>query len=150
MTGHPNFKESQLSYLPQPALERIAKMDIFDTSCAGHQLLEHIANKWAILIVYALTQGLKRYSDLKQQIVGVSPKMLIQNLRNLERCGLIVRTIYPTVPPRVEYSLSPLGSSLVEPLAILGEWAYRHIQDVKNANEQYDSKPESNDYWKPK
>ncbi|MUG99639.1 transcriptional regulator [Scytonema sp. UIC 10036] len=112
-------------------------------------MLEHIANKWTVLIVYALTQGKKRYSELKQQIVGISPKMLIQNLRNLERYGLIEREIYPTVPPRVEYSLTPLGKSLVEPLAVLGEWAYRHILDVKAAMEQYDNSPKD-DYWEPK
>ncbi|NJK37138.1 MAG: helix-turn-helix transcriptional regulator [Oscillatoriales cyanobacterium RM2_1_1] len=145
-----DFKSSQLSYLPQPALERIAKMDLFDTNCAGHQVLEHIANKWTILIVYALTQGKKRYNELKQQIIGVSPKMLIQNLRNLERCGLIEREVYPTVPPRVEYSLTPLGASLIEPLAALGEWAYRHIADVKTASDYYDKNPDSDDYWKPK
>lgn len=141
---------SQLSYPPQPALDRIAKMNLFDTNCAGHQILEHIANKWTVLIVYALTQGKKRYSELKQQIVGVSPKMLIQNLRSLERYGLIEREIYPTVPPRVEYSLTPLGTSLVEPLAILGEWAYQHISEVKTATEDYDNNPVSNDYWEPK
>jgi DNA-binding HxlR family transcriptional regulator len=141
---------SQLSYPPQPALDRIAKMDLFDTNCAGHQILEHIANKWTILIVYALTQGKKRYSELKQQIVGVSPKMLIQNLRRLERYGLIEREIYPTVPPRVEYSLTPLGTSLVEPLAILGEWAYQHISDVKIATEDYENNSTHNNYWEPK
>lgn len=146
-----------LNYLPQPALaraspsrrHRIAGMNLFDTNCAGHQLLEHIANKWTVLIVYALTQGKKRYSELKQQIVGVSPKMLIQNLGNLERCGLIEREIYPTVPPRVKYSLTPLGASLVEPLAVLGEWAYRHIPDVKAAMAQYDNSRQD-DYWEPK
>ena len=141
---------SQLSYPPQPALERIAKMNLFDTNCAGHQILEHIANKWTILIVYALTQGKKRYSELKQQIVGVSPKMLIQNLRSLERYGLIEREVYPTVPPRVEYSLTPLGDSLVEPLAILGEWAYQHISEVKTATEEYDNNPDPNGYWESK
>jgi DNA-binding HxlR family transcriptional regulator len=141
---------SQLSYPPQPALERIAKMNLFDTNCAGHQILEHVANKWTVLIVYALTQGKKRYSELKQQIVGVSPKMLIQNLRSLERYGLIGREVYPTVPPRVEYSLTPLGTSLVEPLAILGEWAYQHISEVKTATEDYDNNPDPNDYWEPK
>ncbi len=141
---------SQLSYPPQPALERIAKMNLFDTNCAGHQILEHVANKWTVLIVYALTQGKKRYSELKQQIVGVSPKMLIQNLRSLERYGLIKREVYPTVPPRVEYFLTPLGASLVEPLAILGEWAYQHIAEVKTATEDYDNNPNPNDYWEPK
>lgn len=140
----------QLKYLPQPALDRIAQMEVFDTDCAGHQVLEHIANKWTILIVYALTQGKKRYSDLKQQIAGVSPKMLIQNLKNLERCGVVARFVYPTVPPRVEYSLTPLGESLIEPLAILGEWAHKHIQDVKDSIDRYDNDSESCDYWQPK
>lgn len=145
-----DFNDSQLSYLPQPALERIAKMNLFDTSCAGHQVLEHVANKWTILIVYALTQGKKRYSELKRQIVGVSPKMLIQNLRSLERYGLIEREVYPSVPPRVEYSLTSLGTSLVEPLAILGEWAYQHISEVKTATENYENNPDPNNYWKSK
>ena len=142
--------DSLFSYQPQPALERVAKMDLFDTNCAAHQMLEHIANKWTILIVYALTQGKKRYSELKQQIVGVSPKMLIQTLRNLERRGLIQREVYPTIPPRVEYSLTPLGLTLVEPLAIIGEWAYQHISDVKTATDNYDNNPDTNSYWKPK
>jgi DNA-binding HxlR family transcriptional regulator len=150
MVLNPDSDNSQLSYLAQPALERIAQMNIFDTSCAGHQMLEHIANKWTVLIIYALTQGKKRYSELKQQIVGISPKMLIQNLRNLERCGLIEREVYPTVPPRVEYSLTELGETLVEPLAILGEWAYRHIQDVKIARQDYENNTNTDSYWSPK
>lgn len=137
-------------YCPQPTLERVATMNIFDTNCEAHQILEHIANKWTILIVFALTQGTKRYNELKQQIIGVSPKMLIQNLRNLERCGLIERKIYPTVPPKVEYSLTPLGKSLVEPLAVMGEWAYQHIQEVKVSIEDYNDNLNSENYWKPK
>ena len=139
-----------LNYPPQPALDRIANMGVFDTSCEGHQILAKIATKWTVLIIYALTQGKKRYSDLKQQIVGISPKMLVQNLRNLERSGLIKRDIFPSVPPRVDYSLTSLGESLAEPLAILGEWAYQHIPDVNAAIEEYDSKPEAEDFWTPK
>ncbi len=142
--------EAGLNYHPQPALDRIANMGVFETSCEGHQLLEKIANKWTILLIYALTQGKKRYSDLKQQIVGISPKMLVQNLRSLERSGLIKREVYPTVPPRVDYSLTPLGESLAEPLAILGEWAYRHISDVNAAIKEYDNKIESESFWEPK
>lgn len=145
-----NTDESKIGYPPQPALDRIAKMGIFDTQCEGHQILEKIANKWTILIIYALTQEKKRYSDLKQQIVGISPKMLIQNLRNLERTGLVKRYVYPTVPPRVDYSLTPLGESLAEPLAALGEWAYQHISDVNAAIEQYDNSPKLDDFWQPK
>ena len=142
--------ESQLSYLPQPALDRIANQGVFNTQCEGHQILDKIANKWTILIIYALTQDRKRYSDLKQQIVGISPKMLVQNLRNLERNGLVKREVYPTIPPRVDYSLTPLGESLAEPLAILGEWAYQHISDVNAAISQYDNRPQPENFWQPK
>ena len=142
--------ESQLSYPPQPALDRIANRGVFDTQCEGHQILDKIANKWTILIIYALTQDRKRYSDLKQQIVGISPKMLVQNLRNLERNGLVKREVYPTIPPRVDYSLTPLGESLAEPLAVLGEWAYQHISDVNAAIAQYDNRLQSENFWQPK
>jgi DNA-binding HxlR family transcriptional regulator len=127
-----------MNYSPQLALDRIAQMPVFEETCAGHQVFEHIANKWTILIMYALTQGKKRYSDLKRQICGVSPKMLIQTLRSLERCGLIERHVYPIVPPKVEYQLTNLGMSLVEPLATLGEWAYQHLDDIKTATKVYD------------
>ena len=150
MNSNLNTDESKISYPPQPALDRIANMGIFNTQCEGHQILEKIANKWTILIIYALTQGKKRYSDLKQQIVGISPKMLVQNLRNLERTGLVKRYVYPTVPPRVDYSLTSLGESLAEPLAVLGEWAYQHISDVNASIEQYDNTPKPEDFWQPK
>ena len=146
----PNSNEAELNYLPQPALDRIAERGIFDTQCEGHQILDKIANKWTILIIYALTQGKKRYSELKQQIKGISSKMLVQNLRNLERNGLINREVYPTVPPQVDYSLTALGESLAEPLAVLGEWAYRHIGDVHASVEQYDNRPQSESFWQPK
>ncbi|MBD1918333.1 MULTISPECIES: helix-turn-helix domain-containing protein [Cyanophyceae] len=150
MVLNPKIPEPELSYLPQPALDRIANMGIFDTQCEGHQLLEKIANKWTILLIYALIQGKKRYSDIKQQVVGISPKMLVQNLRSLERLGLIRREVYPTVPPRVDYSLTQLGESLSEPLAVLGEWAYQHISDIDAATKKYDSKPDAEDFWQPK
>ena len=125
-------------YDAQPALNRIAQMELFEPTCAGHQVFEYVANKWMILIIYALTQGKKRYSDLQRQICGISPKMLIQTLRSLERCGLIERHVYPVVPPKVEYQLTELGASLVEPLAVLGEWAYQHLENVKAAMATYD------------
>ena len=125
-------------YDAQPALNRIAQMELFESTCAGHQVFEYVANKWMILIIYALTQGKKRYSNLQRQICGISPKMLIQTLRSLERCGLIERHVYPVVPPKVEYQLTELGASLVEPLAVLGEWAYQHLENVKAAMATYD------------
>ncbi|MDJ0601972.1 MAG: helix-turn-helix domain-containing protein [Crocosphaera sp.] len=153
MTNQPSSSNDQPhhTYSPKPALDRIANMGIFNTQCEGHQILEKIANKWTILIIYALTQQeKKRYSELKQQIVGISPKMLIQNLRHLERTGLVKRFVYPVVPPKVDYSLTPLGQSLAQPLAVLGEWAYQHISDVNASIEKYDSCSNNEDFWQPK
>ena len=76
--------------------------------------------------------------------------MLIQNLRNLERTGLVERYVYPVVPPKVNYFLTPLGKSLVEPLAVLGEWAYQHISDVNASIELYDSEIQTDNFWQPK
>jgi DNA-binding HxlR family transcriptional regulator len=116
------------------AIERaracLAQKREFSPSCAVPQVLEHIGSKWAILIIYALSQGTKRYSELQKQIEGVSPKMLIQNLRKLEKCGLVRRVVYPVVPPQVDYSLTPLGETLVDPLAVLCEWAENHVHEL--------------------
>ncbi|MBD2104107.1 helix-turn-helix domain-containing protein [Leptolyngbya sp. FACHB-261] len=109
----------------------LAEAQVFDTTCAAPQALEHIASKWVILIIYALSQGTKRYSQLQQQIKGVSPKMLIQNLRKLEACGLVHRVVHPVVPPQVDYSLTPLGQTLVDPLTVLCEWAINHVHELK-------------------
>ncbi len=117
--------------MTQQARAYLAETKVFDTTCAAPQVLEQIASKWAILIIYALSQGTKRYSQLQQQIKGVSPKMLIQNLRKLEACGLVQRVVHPVVPPQVDYSLTPLGETLVDPLAVLCEWAINHVHELK-------------------
>lgn len=137
----PNY--SEMSCEAQSALARIARVEVFDETCEGYQALQRIANRWAVLIIYALTQDTKRYSELKKQVEGISSKMLIQNLRSLEQCGLVHREVYPVVPPQVEYSLTPLGQSLVEPLAILCEWAYQHMQEVNAIYSQHKNKSNS-------
>ncbi|MDF5708931.1 MAG: helix-turn-helix domain-containing protein [Nostoc sp. S4] len=120
-------------YGTQVAREYIANIEVFDTTCAAPQVLEHIASKWVVLIIYVLSQGTKRYSQLQQQIKGISPKMLIQNLRKLEACGLVQRVVHPVMPPQVDYSLTPLGETLVDPLAVLCEWAVEHVHELKPA-----------------
>jgi DNA-binding HxlR family transcriptional regulator len=111
----------------------LAQKQAFSPACAVPQVLEHIGSKWAILILYALSQGTKRYSQLQKQIEGVSPKMLIQNLRKLEACGLVQRVVYPVVPPQVDYLLTPLGETLIDPLAVLCEWAENHVHELNHA-----------------
>ncbi len=96
-------------------------------------MLDHIAGKWTVLIVDALADGTLRYTDLRARIEGISQKMLTQTLRALEHDGFVERTAYPTIPPRVEYTLTELGHSLREPIAALREWIEAHIDDVEAA-----------------
>jgi DNA-binding HxlR family transcriptional regulator len=108
------------------ALCHIQRIDVFDQNCASHQAVARLADKWTLLLIYALAQGTKRYSELQRQIHGISPKMLTQTLRSLEEHGYIEREIFPEIPPRVEYSLTELGVSFVQPMAVLFEWAQEH------------------------
>jgi DNA-binding HxlR family transcriptional regulator len=114
----------------QQAKAALAQKKGFSSTCSVPQVLDTIGSKWAILIVYALFQGTKRYSQLQQLIEGISPKMLIQNLRKLEACGLVNRVVYPVVPPQVDYSLTPLGETLIEPLAMLYVWSESHVCEL--------------------
>ena len=114
------------------------KSSVFDATCPAQQALETIANKWTAIVVYALSKGgPKRYSDLQREIGGVSQKMLTQTLRNLERDGLVQRKVYPVVPPKVEYSLTPLGQTLTEPLGAICNWAEQHLHEVQLARARY-------------
>jgi DNA-binding HxlR family transcriptional regulator len=106
---------------------------VLDQTADVRQILDLIADKWTALIVLALSRGTHRYSELHRTIGGVSQKMLTQTLRNLESSGLIHRKIYPTVPPMVEYSLTPLGETLVKPLKTLCDWATAHFHEVEIA-----------------
>lgn len=114
----------------QQAKASLAQKKGFSPTCSVPKVLDLIGSKWAILIVYALFQGTKRYSQLQQLIEGISPKMLIQNLRKLEACGLVLRVVYPVVPPQVDYSLTPLGETLVDPLAMLYIWSEEHVHEL--------------------
>lgn len=112
--------------------------NVLDENCPSRQVLELIADKWTAIIIYRLAQGIKRYSDLQREIKGISQKMLTQTLRRLERDGIVERKVYPVVPPRVEYSLTPLGETLTEPLCKLCEWAETHLGEVEAARTRYD------------
>ena len=98
--------------------------------CPARQLLDTISSKWVSLVLTALTDGPRRYSDLSRIIAGVSQKMLTQTLRVLERDGMVSRTITPAVPVRVEYQLTPLGHSLLPVMRAVKEWAEVHMDDV--------------------
>jgi DNA-binding HxlR family transcriptional regulator len=111
---------------------------VLDQTSDVRQILDLIADKWTALVILALSRGTHRYSELHRTIGGVSQKMLTQTLRSLEASGLIDRKVYPTVPPMVEYSLTPLGETLVKPLKTLCDWASEHMDEVEKAREKQD------------
>ncbi|OIJ91341.1 transcriptional regulator [Streptomyces sp. MUSC 14] len=116
-----------------------ADYDAFLRDCPTNQLLGRLSDKWVSLVVAALAPGPMRYSDLGRKIAGVSPKMLTQTLRTLERDGIVSRTVTPSVPVRVDYALTPLGSSLAGLLTAVKAWAETHFDDVRAARETYDT-----------
>ncbi|MGW0769719.1 winged helix-turn-helix transcriptional regulator [Streptomyces sp. NPDC002676] len=113
--------------------------DAFLRACPTNQLLGRLSDKWVSLVVAALAPAPRRYSDLSRKIAGVSPKMLTQTLRTLERDGIITRTVTPSVPVRVDYALTPLGSSLAALLSAVKNWAETHFEEVRSARERYDT-----------
>lgn len=104
-----------------------------DGGAEVHAVLDRVANRWTALVVEALAGGTKRYSEVRRELGGVSHKMLAQTLRGLERDGIVARTVYPVVPPKVEYSLTPLGETLVGPLAAICCWAREHRAEIEAA-----------------
>jgi len=110
-----------------------AKACVMNSDCASREALDRIADKWTALIIRVLADGTKRHNELRRAIDGVSQKMLTQTLRSLENDGLVTRKVYPVVPPMVEYSLTPLGRSLTEPLEAICLWAEKHLPELQAA-----------------
>jgi DNA-binding HxlR family transcriptional regulator len=100
-------------------------------------ILDQICNKWTLLVVATLDQGTVRFTDLHHQIPGISQRMLTLTLRNLERDGLVVRTVYAEVPPRVEYALTAVGKSLITPALALAGWAIEHVPHIEASRAAY-------------
>ena len=106
-------------------------------------LLQRIGDKWTVLVVTTLANGSKRFNELRREIPTVSQRMLTLTLRNLERDGLVSRTVTPTIPPRVDYELTELGSSLVGPLHAIELWALEHVDDIHAAHDRFDAEADA-------
>jgi DNA-binding HxlR family transcriptional regulator len=106
---------------------------------AVREVLNRVGDKWSVQVVGLLGGGKKRFSELRHNIEGISQRMLTLTLKGLERDGLITRTAYPTIPPRVEYELTKLGHSLLKPITALGKWAGQNRQRIQSARERYDA-----------
>jgi DNA-binding HxlR family transcriptional regulator len=106
---------------------------------AVNDILSTIGDKWTVLIVVTLSKGPMRFNEIRRAVGGISQRMLTLTLRGLERDGFATRTVFPTVPPRVDYALTELGKTLIEPLAAIGTWAIAHREEVADARANFDS-----------
>jgi DNA-binding HxlR family transcriptional regulator len=112
-----------------------------DERClAAREVLNRVGDKWSVFVVGVLGQGPRRFSELRRSIEGISQRMLTLTLRGLERDGLVTRTVYATIPPRVDYALTPLGQTLLVPVQALAAWADQHRGEIQAARARFDRK----------
>ena len=109
--------------------------------CQLREVLDRVGDKWSLLVIYLLGDGTRRFMDLLRSIDGISQRMLTVTLRGFERDGLVTRTVHPVVPPRVEYTLTPLGHTLMESVGPLMQWSLAHTADIAAARAAYDTRP---------
>jgi len=104
---------------------------VLNASCPSREVLARISDKWTALVIRSLAGRTVRYNELQREVAGISQKMLTQTLRALEEDGVIARKVYPVIPPMVEYSLTPLGRTLVKPVLAICEWAERYMPKIE-------------------
>ena len=120
-------------------------LDVTSDTCKSvGEILALIGDKWSVLLVMSLSDGSRRFSELRRAVPGISQRMLTLTLRALERDGLILRTVTPTIPPRVDYELTDLGRSMQEPVTALGAWAIEHRARIEAARAAYDHLADQN------
>ena len=124
--------------------------NVMDPNCPSRVIFQRIGDKWASLVIQVLGDGPVRFSELRKMVNVVTPKVLTQTLRTLERDGLITRTVHAQVPPRVDYELTAVGKSLLEPLSMLREWAESHVPAILEARDAYDDAQDQSLIGSPK
>jgi DNA-binding HxlR family transcriptional regulator len=117
-----------------------------DPECEVRTILDRIADKWSLLVICVLADGTKRFSELRREIDGISQRMLTLTLRQLEREGLVTRTVFPVVPPRVDYELTELGSTLLDTIQALVAWAGKHGNEIREARDAYDARAAADEH----
>jgi DNA-binding HxlR family transcriptional regulator len=127
----------------EPEHRKVTKETIKHQSenCRGvSAVLARVGDKWSVLIISVLGDGPKRFNEIKRMVGGISQRMLTLTLRGLERDGLVTRTVFPTIPPRVDYELTDLGRSLWQPVEALGSWARDHLAEIEAAKSRFDER----------
>ncbi|TDB89069.1 transcriptional regulator [Actinomadura sp. KC216] len=108
--------------------------------CRAREILDRVGDKWSLQVIALLGERTKRFTELKREIDGISQRMLTVTLRGLERDGIVTRTVYPVMPPRVDYSLTPLGATLMDAANALVSWAESHLDQIDAARADYDAR----------
>lgn len=139
-----NWMQSKMLEKTEQPLQIASSWNVYQAACPTRLMLNRIADKWTVLVLGLLENETKRFSTLHREIGGISQKMLTQTLRSLERDGLIKRNVYPEVPPRVEYAMTPLGKTLVGLLGTLRVWSETHMNEVLQAQKDYDEAASAN------
>jgi len=116
------------------------KANVYDPDCPARTMLDRIGDKWTVLVVLMLLDGPRRFNDLRAHVGKVAPKVLTETLRRLERDGVLTRTAFAEIPPRVVYELTPLGRSLEEPIRSIAAWAEQNIETITAARGAYDGR----------
>jgi DNA-binding HxlR family transcriptional regulator len=132
------MKSPQERTQASPGHTRVSDIQSHDCRAVSG-ILQRIGDKWSVLIITRLGEGPRRFNEIKRMIGGISQRMLTLTLRNLERDGLVSRTVTPTVPPRVDYALTDLGRDLLVPVSSLGAWAIEHTPCIEAARARFDA-----------
>lgn len=132
------MKTAQERTQTSPGHTRVSDIESHDCRAVSG-ILQRIGDKWSVLIIQRLGEGPRRFNEIKRIIGGISQRMLTLTLRNLERDGLVSRTVTPTVPPRVDYALTDLGRDLLIPVSALGQWALQHTPCIEAARARFDA-----------
>ncbi|ACM35886.1 winged helix-turn-helix transcriptional regulator [Agrobacterium vitis] len=144
--GHINVTTSEPTAAPEVSMAAVNQR----SSCeAVNSVLTRIGDKWSVLIVMMLANGPQRFNELKRRIGSISQRMLTLTLRGLERDGLVKRTVFPTIPPRVDYELTDLGQSLRQPIEALGHWAFDNYACIAKARDSFDKAAKKQGVRKP-
>ena len=115
-----------------------------NSDCRGvASILARVGDKWSVFVIMLLGDGPRRFNEIKRMVGGISQRMLTLTLRGLERDGLVTRTVFPTIPPRVDYELTDLGRGLAKPVMALGEWAMAHKSEIEGARTRFDQRNDS-------
>jgi DNA-binding HxlR family transcriptional regulator len=107
---------------------------------APTSILARVGDKWSVFVIMLLGDGPRRFNEIKRMVDGISQRMLTLTLRGLERDGLVTRTVFPTIPPRVDYELTDLGRGLWKPVEALGKWAFDHRSEIEDARARFDAR----------